>query len=552
MTSKKVLPYQYLVPTLIGWLLVIFFLLFSTFTFSQVTLKVDTTHIRIGEQIQYEIATENTAKVIFPKLQLDSLGKVEVVHSLPIDTLKNRLYKKYLLTSFDSGTYQLPPQKVFIDNRSYLTDSLLISVVTVAVDTTKQKLFPIKSIYKATPKTWHDYIYYLWWVLGVLILIGLIWWLAFRSKKMLKKKAKILLSPIDEALEHFGYLDKKQLIEQQKIKEYYVELTDIIRNYIGKDVNIPTLEVTTDELITLLSIHNKSNKIGIEKERIIQLHQFLKQADLVKFAKAKPELLQIQEDRKTAEVIINDIQSVVHKPVLDEFGHEIVIETQEQIQVKTSRNRRIVGLIIGVVIALIIAISTVSYYGFTYVKDTIIGHPTKELLEGEWYKSSYGYPAISLETPKVLKAISSGVPQGAEQFMTSNASFSYGSLISGFVISVTTVEFNEQVPLELEKVIANAVNLIESQKGISDFSYDEEELSINGVNGKKLLGTFKAMDQKLLVKQFILINGNAVQQISFIRKENDNYAAKIEARIEKSIQLQKLDKPTKDKASNDN
>jgi hypothetical protein len=52
-------------------------------------------------------------------------------------------------------------------------------------------------------------------------------------------------------------------------------------------------------------------------------------------------------------------------------------------------------------------LATTSYFvatkGFDYVKDTIIGHPTKELLEGEWIRSTYGNPNI--ETPKVLKRI---------------------------------------------------------------------------------------------------------------------------------------------------
>jgi len=521
-------------------LLHVFLLLFSSLTFSQVTLKVDTTHIRIGEQIQYELVTDTTSKVVFPKLKMDSLGKIEVVHSLAVDTLKNRLYKRYLLTSFDSGTYTIPAQEVLINKRRFFTDSILINVGTVAVDTAKQKLFPIKSIYKAAPKTWHDYLRYVWWLIGLILLIGFIWLIAFRTRKKAKKKAVKDLSPIDEALEHFQSLDQKQLIEQHKIKEYYVELTEIVRDYIGKDVQIPTLEVTTDELITLLNIHNKSHKIGIEKDRIIQLHQFLQQADLVKFAKAKPELLQIQEDRKAAETIINDIQTVVHKPVLDELGNEIVIETPEQIQVKTSRKRKIIGVVIGVVLTLLIAISAISYYGYTYVKDTVIGHPTKELLEGNWYRSSYGYPAVGIETPKVLKATNSGVPPNAKQFMTSNASFAYGSFLSGFYLTLSTVEFNEQVPLELEKVVDNAIQLIESQEGLTDFTYDEEPTTIDGISGTLIKGTIKAIDEELLLKQYIFVNENAVQQITISRKTNDRYAADIEKRIEKSIQLQKI------------
>jgi hypothetical protein len=53
-------------------------------------------------------------------------------------------------------------------------------------------------------------------------------------------------------------------------------------------------------------------------------------------------------------------------------------------------------------------LATTSYFvatkGFDYVKDTVIGHPTKELLEGEWIRSTYGNPG-AIETPKVLKRI---------------------------------------------------------------------------------------------------------------------------------------------------
>ncbi len=511
------------------------FLLISTFATAQVTLKTDTTHIRIGEQIQYEISTENTPDVQFPKLQLDSLGKVEVVHSLAVDTLKKRLFKKYILTSFDSGTYRIPAQKVFINKQKFLTDSLLIHVGTVVVDTTQQKLFPIKPIYKAPPKTWRDYLNYLWWFLGILSLIGFVWWFVSYRRKHIKKLKKHNLTPIQVAWEHFQTLDKKQLIEQQKIKAYYVELTEIVRDYIGKDVHIPTMEVTTDELITLLSIHNKSKKIGIDKERITQLHSFLQTADLVKFAKSKPELLQIQEDRQIAEIIINDIQAIVHKPVLDEFGKEVVVESKEDLKSKTTKKRRLIAVLIAVVLVLIIAISTVSYYGFKYVKDTFVGHPTKELLEGDWYHSSYGFPTIGLETPIILKAIDSDIPPEARQMLLSNANFSYGSLLSGFYVMLTTVEVQEQVPLEQENIITNTVKMIESQEGVRDFVYEEEEVTISENKGVKLTGTLVLNADKMQFEQYIFIKDNTLRQITIVRKKKDTYAKEIQERIEKSI-----------------
>jgi len=105
-------------------------LFFSTTLLAQVQLKVDTTHIRIGEQIQYELSTQSNTNVVFPKLQLDSLHKIEVVHSLPVDTLKDKLYKKYILTGFDSGVYKIPGQ---VDESQVIADNALYTQFKKAV-----------------------------------------------------------------------------------------------------------------------------------------------------------------------------------------------------------------------------------------------------------------------------------------------------------------------------------------------------------------------------------------------------------------------------------
>ncbi|UWX54817.1 hypothetical protein NYZ99_18890 [Maribacter litopenaei] len=77
-------------------------------------------------------------------------------------------------------------------------------------------------------------------------------------------------------------------------------------------------------------------------------------------------------------------------------------EYLEELSRRKQKRKLVIGLstlagiiVLGVVIAGF-------KYGFTYLKDSVIGHPTKELLEGEWISSSYGFPPIILETPKVL------------------------------------------------------------------------------------------------------------------------------------------------------
>jgi hypothetical protein len=521
------------------WGVVIFFT--TNFLFAQVQWKVDTTRIRIGEQILYEISTPSQSKVQFPQLKLDSLKHLEIVQDFPIDTLKNRLYKKYLLTSFDSGQYTIPAQEVFISNQRFLTDSILIQVGTVAVDTTKQGLFPIKPIYKAPPKTWHEYLYLLWWLLGILILVGLIWWLAFRSKKMIQWKPKVVLTPFDIALNQLKALDEKNLIGQQKIKEYYTELTDIVRNYIEQDVKISAMEITSDELIRILKKTNKYKKLGISRDQINHLELFLHNADLVKFAKAKPEMETLRSDRNFAEIVLKELKTVVSKPELDENGNPIVQMQKEEIQVKTTRKRRMTGLAIGLAILFFVGGATVWYYGIQYVKDTIVGHPSKELLEGNWYRNSYGYPAVSMESPVVLKAIELPFPEQVKQQALSLSNFAYGSLMSDFYILVMTMEFNPQIEFDMEKGLQGAVSTIQMNKGVTDMKYDFVDTQLDGLEGKEIIGTLKANGKDMIYHQYMFNNGNDIQQIMVVRTRGDAYAEKIEKRMVESIKLERIE-----------
>ncbi len=271
-----------------------------------VSTVIDTTAIRIGEQIQYKISVNKTGKVIFPKLKLDSLGKVELVESFPVDTLKATYEKKYVLTSFDSGRYTIPKQQVLINNKAFFTDSLLVSVATVKVDTLKQQMFPIKAI-KSEPKTFDDYKPMLWWILLILAIIATVLYFIFRKKEK-KEVPIIIVAPIQEALQRLKELDEKQLLQQNKIKIYYTELTDIVRTYIEKDIYIPALESTTNELIDTINDFNESSKLGISKETIRELKEVLESADMVKFAKSKPIVEEIKAHRNLSERILQNLK----------------------------------------------------------------------------------------------------------------------------------------------------------------------------------------------------------------------------------------------------
>jgi len=294
-----------------------FLLLMCTLTYSQkVSVATDTTNIRIGEQFLFKIVIKDTANVIFPE-KLENLTKLEVVKDIKIDTFKNSLIKKYLMTGFDSGAFYIPTQQIFIKNRAYLSDSVLINVATIAVDTSQQKPFPIKSI-QTEPLVYDDFKPYVIWVILALLLLGLfIYYLKTRKKPEIKEIESInTLPPYEEALEKLQELDDKLLWQNNEIKKYYSELTEIVRVFIEKELEIPALEITTFELISLLSDYNTPKNINITKETVRKLNALLQEADLVKFAKSTPLSHEIEEDRRVAEKVLNDLKPI---PLIEEI-----------------------------------------------------------------------------------------------------------------------------------------------------------------------------------------------------------------------------------------
>ena len=304
------------------------FLLISTISFSQksslVLIEIDTTNIRIGEQFNLKISVEETDNVIIPKLELKGL---EVIDSIKVDTIKNSLIKRYVLTGFDSGSFYIPQQQIFVKNQAYLTDSLLVNVATIAVDTSKIKKFPIKSI-KTEPFILDDFKGYIWIVLLVILAIGLlVYFFGFRKKKEeLQEEIITIIPAFEEAISKLHQLDEKLLWQNNKTKQYYSELTEIVRNYLGRDIEIPTFEQTSDEIIMLIKIQNDEKKLGLSKETLKIITSLLRNADLVKFAKAKPLSNEIEGDRKCAELIIKKIQ-----PKIIKYKSSIILPETEKV-----------------------------------------------------------------------------------------------------------------------------------------------------------------------------------------------------------------------------
>ena len=534
-------------------------LLFSTAVFAQqkqVVTSIDTIKNKIGAEFKLSIKTtvDTSFKVIFPKLK--NLGALEVIQSYPIDTVKidgrYELIKKYGLTQFDSGRYVVPSIKIFINSKPFMTDSLLVEVSNVKVDTLKQKMFDIKDIAPAdnTIGDWWKYLLIIALIVGIGAFIY--WFIKKRQEKKLQEE--IYKTPIEKATSLLDTLEKKELWQKGEVKAYYSELTDIARNYIEEAIEIPAMESTTSELIQGLRAASVKKKMTLSQEIIENLERVLKQADLVKFAKSKPLDFEITEDRNKIQkaILTLDNSIPVEVPVEEDMLlNEAQRQKQIQIQLRKQRNKRIVTAAASVVFLLA---ATTTFFivtkGFDYVKDNIIGHPTKELLEGEWVKSEYGNPGIIIETPKVLKRVdlTKTLPKDGMALIKEMQSFAYGSVLDRFYVMVSTLKFKAETQIDLAKSMDGALQSLEAQ-GAQNMIVKQEDFETNeGIKGLKAYGTFSQInsDNKTTAKMYyeaiLFSQEGGLQQILLFHEEGDKYGNEISERVLNAVELKQASK----------
>ncbi|WP_299533295.1 BatD family protein [Ulvibacterium sp.] len=528
--------------------------LWFVFTFSfnglsqtdpKITSTVDTTSIKIGEQIRFMVMVEadTTAQVIFPEGQ--TFSPLETVEAFMTDTTrkKNRftLQKTYALTQFDSGSYKLPAQRIEIDGKGYFTDSLRIEVATIPVDTIAQKMYDIKELMvveKSNARFWKILLIVL---LILAIISGLIYWFVFRKKPLTEAEKEALLPPYDRALLELKRLENSKYLIQDEYKQYYSELTNIVRSYLEEDVHVSALESTTDELISKLEMLKDAGELKIDNETLGHFKKILQTADLVKFARSKPPTSVAEQDRKSIEQIVIKTHEALPEPTEEELMEQA--EYQEELARKAYHKKWILTGSIALGALLISMASLSAYYGPKYVWDTITGHPSKRLLEGEWISSSYGYPPINLEAPRVLVRQKTKIPPEAKDKVKELQTFAYRDEDALFTVAATSTTFTQPAEPEFEQTIEQLIQNFERNGAKNIITKQEEFTTISGVKGIKTYGSgkFKVPESKELVKgEYVILSFGGKgfqQQILLTWLDDDIYAQEIVDRVLKTLEV---------------
>ncbi|MGO2357029.1 MAG: DUF4381 domain-containing protein [Mesonia sp.] len=509
----------------------------------EVSSGIDSTSIQIGTQIKYKIQveTDTTNLVVFPEGQ--TFMPLENVEASAVDTTINKnkfkLLREYALTQFDSGTYTIPRQRILINDKTFYTDSLLVEVRNVAVDTTTQKLYPVKPSIKVDKP--FKVAVWVWWLLATLVIIGaLVFFLWKRNKK--KTAAQQKVPPFEKAMLSLKTLDESHQLESGQIKSYYSYLTEAIRRYIDEKIDDRALESTTNELIARLNSLTEEEKLRISKEDISKLEEVLTRADLIKFAGASMDRITAKSDRQTVEENIFAFKEAIPEPTEEELLKDQAY--REAVAKRRKRKTIIISIIAGIGILVVSAVGFIGLKGWDYVQENILGSPSKELLRGEWIQSEYGNPPVSLITPKVLvrNMQQDTLPQA--QNGANIESFSYGGILGEYYINLSLVNFPEKQEFDLDKSIDAVYTDFENKGAINILMKNEEFTTVNGAEGVKIFGSFKIknplLENRSIQKSYTILNfgyNGAFEQLMLVYEKDNAAAEEITNRIINSIEL---------------
>ena len=285
------------------FIFLLFFLLFKISIGQKINISaaLDSTKIRIGEQVKLDLyvsysAKQNNLKIQWPNIADTITDKIEVISVSVIDTTSPdksnpdiiQQHQQITISAYDSGYFAIPGFKFFINNDStnaFYSQSLFLEVHTVPTDSSITKTKDIKPPF-AEAFNWKWYSKYFYWGFSLLVIIILIVLITIyftkKNKIVVLKSEKPKIPAHIIALQSLEKIKNEQIWKEEKTKEYYSSISDTIRLYIEERFKVNALESTTAEIMKAFRSQ------VVDKESKDKLQQLLMLSDLVKFAKQFP------------------------------------------------------------------------------------------------------------------------------------------------------------------------------------------------------------------------------------------------------------------------
>jgi hypothetical protein len=236
-------------------------------------LKVSVEGMKSGSQIEWPIFEPDS--LAFQLISVDSTGK------LPQERTFN-------LALYDTGKYLLPPLPIVLhvanSNETLFTRHFPVEIVSSLPDSATVPR-PIKGP-RSLPLTLRDVLAQAVWPAIILLLAvaGFLVYRRYRKKVAIpeQKIPEIILPAHELAMRELIELRDKKFPQRGMLKEFFTELSEILRRYMERRYKFPALEMATWDIEQELS--GDSYPQILRNECLLILHE----SDLVKFAKFIP------------------------------------------------------------------------------------------------------------------------------------------------------------------------------------------------------------------------------------------------------------------------
>lgn len=169
--------------------------------------------------------------------------------------------------------YRLAPFAIKYGNDSYVSMPVLFPLASLPITNGDIEITPQKFFVWPTPRAIFK------WILRGLAAcatIAIVWLLLARIRRAVRIH---MMTPSQRALHELDSLLSKNLPGRGLFKDFYIELTFVVRRYIERTYGIRAPRLTTEEFL----IKAKSDS-RFDTDRVDQLSGFLQSADMVKFA----------------------------------------------------------------------------------------------------------------------------------------------------------------------------------------------------------------------------------------------------------------------------
>ena len=272
--------------------------------------------LMIGDQtaMHLSVTQEANERVEMPVFGETLQDGIEIVDRSAVDTTtlpdgRLQLSQELTLTSFKDSLFAVAPIAVVSGGDTFRTEPMALNVIQPFEVDSSLAITDIKDIEKAPIYWWGI----LRWILLALAVIGLFvgayYGVQWYRKHFLKEEEVIepeLLRPADEvALEKLDEIKAQKIWKDGKVKEYQTELTDVVREYIGRRFDVQSTEKTSDETL-------RAMKPLIDKELFAKLSKMLQLADLVKFAKWHTTPDENEQALSTAYEFVKETKEVIN------------------------------------------------------------------------------------------------------------------------------------------------------------------------------------------------------------------------------------------------